>query len=57
MEDHNIQLEREAKQSYLIDEIINGGHDPAQFKEYLDGIKPDGCSFNRMISAAYSLFI
>lgn len=42
MDEQELQEQREQKQRFLIDEIIEGGHDPGQFKEYLDNLKPDG---------------
>eukprot|EP00331_Platyophrya_macrostoma_P012674 CAMPEP_0176409234 /NCGR_PEP_ID=MMETSP0127-20121128/2388_1 /TAXON_ID=938130 /ORGANISM="Platyophrya macrostoma, Strain WH" /LENGTH=561 /DNA_ID=CAMNT_0017788597 /DNA_START=47 /DNA_END=1732 /DNA_ORIENTATION=- len=44
MDEQEFLALREQKQQFLINEIIGGGHDPAQFKEYLDNLKPDGGS-------------
>ena len=34
--------DRALKQNYLVDEILNGGYDANEFKEYMDDLKPDG---------------
>lgn len=38
----SIESEREKKQIYLRDEIISGGYDPTEFKQFLDNIKAEG---------------
>ena len=42
MEIDSIELERETKQNYLREKILEGGYDPSVFQEYLEGIKPEG---------------
>lgn len=37
-----MEADREQKQHYLRDQILEGGHDPATFGEYLDGLRPNG---------------
>ena len=34
--------DRIIKQEFLRDEIISGGFEPMEFKEFCDGLKPDG---------------
>lgn len=48
MEDKS-QTEREEKQRYLFDQIIEGGYDPSNFEKYLNSLKPEGCAFTNSI--------
>jgi len=36
------QLDRETKQTYLRENIIDGGYDPNIFQDYMNEIKPGG---------------
>lgn len=45
-----LERTRPQKQAYLANEIINGGYDPNDFKEFLDNIKDDGTQQNDFCS-------
>lgn len=38
----SVEQEREQKQNFLRDEILSGGYDAMEFKEFLDNLKEDG---------------
>ena len=40
-----VQLDRETKQNYLRENIIDGGYDPNIFQEYMNDLKPGGFAY------------